>query len=46
MSKIQDEIVDVLSQKLGENILEIYNDCILGILYYLTGTCHIKWSKA
>jgi hypothetical protein len=45
MSKIQDEIVDVLSQKLGENILEIYNDCILGMLYYLTGNCHIKWSK-
>jgi hypothetical protein len=45
MSKIQDEIIDVLSQKLGENILEIYNDCILGMLYFLTGNCHIKWSK-
>jgi hypothetical protein len=45
MSKIQDEIINVLHQKLGENILDIYSNHIYGMLYYLTGTCHIQWSK-
>jgi hypothetical protein len=46
MSKIQDEIINVLHQKLGENILNIYSDHIYGMLYYLTGNCHIQWSKS
>jgi len=45
MSKINDEIIKVLSQKLGENVLNIFSDSITGIIYYLTGNCHIKWSK-
>jgi hypothetical protein len=45
MSKIHDEIIQVLNQKLGENILDIFDDSILGIIYFLTGNCHIKWSK-
>jgi hypothetical protein len=45
MSKIQDEIINVLQKKLGENILNIFSDSILGMLFFLTGNCHIKWSK-
>lgn len=45
MSKIYDEIIYVLLQKLGENILDIYADSISGIIFFLTGNCHIKWSK-
>jgi hypothetical protein len=45
MSEIQDKIINVLHQKLGENILDIYSDHISGMLYYLTGNCHIQWSK-
>jgi hypothetical protein len=45
MGKIKDEIINVLLQKLGENILEIYADSISGMLFFLTGNCHIKWSK-
>jgi len=45
MSKINDEIINVLLQKLGENILDIYADSISGMLFFLTGNCHIKWSK-
>jgi len=45
MNKIDDEIIKVLSQKLGENVLNIFSDSITGIIYYLTGNCHIKWSK-
>ncbi|TGE22661.1 ABC-three component system protein [Hymenobacter metallicola] len=33
------KIVDCL----GENILELYDDEIAGMLFYLTGNCHIKW---
>lgn len=45
MSKIKDEIIDVLQKKLGENILNIFTDSIMGMLFFLTGNCHIKWSK-
>jgi len=45
MSKIDDEIKNPLSKKLGENVLDIFSDSIIGIIYFLTGNCHIKWSK-
>jgi hypothetical protein len=45
MNKINDEIINVLLQKLGENILDIYADSISGMIYFLTGNCHIKWNK-
>lgn len=28
---------------LGENVLEIYNRQIKGMLYFLTGNCHLEW---
>jgi hypothetical protein len=43
--KIQDEIIDVITRKLEDNILDIYADSISGMIYFLTGNCHIKWSK-
>jgi hypothetical protein len=45
MQKIHDEIIEVISKKLEDNVLNIYNDCISGMIYFLTGNCHIKWSK-
>ena len=45
MKKINVEIVDKISLKLEDNILDIFNDCISGMIYFLTGNCHIKWSK-
>jgi hypothetical protein len=33
----------VIEDCLGENILELYDDEIAGMLFYLTGNCHIKW---
>ncbi len=45
MKKIDEEIINVISQKLGENVLDIYTDSIFGMIYFLTGNCHIKWSK-
>ena len=45
MEKIQNEIINVLQKKLGENILDIFANSIMGMLFFLTGNCHIKWSK-
>jgi hypothetical protein len=44
MDKIQNDIIDEMRNRLGENVLEIYSDCIAGSIYFLTGNCHIKWS--
>ena len=40
---IQKEIIDPLRNRLGENILELYEPHISGAVYFLTGKCHIKW---
>jgi len=45
MKKINEEIIDKIGLKLEDNVLEIFNDCISGMIYFLTGNCHIKWSK-
>lgn len=44
-SLIQTQIIEPLQEILGENILGHYADEINGMLYFLTGTCHIKWTK-
>ncbi|WP_380711227.1 ABC-three component system protein [Shewanella submarina] len=35
-----------ISEKLGENVLEIYNRQINGMVFYLTGNCHLEWDDA
>jgi hypothetical protein len=45
MEKVQNEIVEIILQKLEDNVLKIYADSISGMIYFLTGNCHIKWSK-
>lgn len=32
-----------IRKSLGENVLEIYNRQIKGMLYFLTGNCHLEW---
>ncbi|NWL05918.1 hypothetical protein DM807_08455 [Pseudomonas hunanensis] len=32
-----------IRKALGENVLEIYNRQIKGMLYFLTGNCHLEW---
>lgn len=32
-----------IQDKLGENVLDIYNRQINGMVYFLTGNCHIEW---
>jgi hypothetical protein len=40
---IRESIVSPLLAILGENVLKHYADDINGMLYFLTGNCHIKW---
>lgn len=32
-----------IQSQLGENVLEIYNRQINGMVYFLTGNCHLEW---
>jgi len=42
---VQNEIINPIQEMLGENVLELYADEIDGMLYFLTGNCHIRWTK-
>ena len=41
---VQKHIINPVSEMLGENVLEIYTDELTGMLYFLTGNCHIRWA--
>lgn len=41
---ITEYIIKPLEELLGENLLRIYDDEINGMIYFLTGNCHIKWN--
>ena len=41
---VQTDIISPLSDMLGENVLNIYTDELTGILYFLTGNCHLHWA--
>lgn len=41
---IQTEIIDYVERLLDENVLGLQADEIAGILYFLTGNCHTKWT--
>ena len=40
---VSEFIIRPLEDILGENLLSIYDDDINGMIYFLTGNCHIKW---
>ena len=41
---VQTHIINPVSEMLGENVLDIYTDELNGMLYFLTGNCHIRWA--
>lgn len=41
---IAEYIIKPLEDILGNNLLRIYEDEINGMIYFLTGNCHIKWN--
>ena len=40
---VQSLVLDPVQAMLGENPLRLYAEEINGMLYFLTGNCHIKW---
>lgn len=40
-----DKVIAPVEQIVGgeNNVLELYSDDITGMIYYLTGNCHLKW---
>lgn len=40
---VREQLVDILQSELGENKLEIGFDEIYGMVFFLTGNCHISW---
>lgn len=41
---VSEYIVKPIEDLLGDNLLRIYEDEINGMIYFLTGNCHIKWN--
>jgi hypothetical protein len=41
---VSEYVVKPLEDILGDNLLRIYDNEINGMIYYLTGNCHIKWN--
>lgn len=44
-SLINDRIIKPIEAELGRNLFKYTKEDILGMLYFLTGNCHIKWCK-
>lgn len=40
---IRDYLEQEIKDQLGENVLEIYNRQINGMVFFLTGNCHLEW---
>lgn len=40
---VQSEVINPISELVEENVLDLYADELTGMLYFLTGNCHIKW---
>ena len=43
MYLVEEHVYIYLEEKLGSNVLDLYKDEICGMLYFLTGNCHVKW---
>jgi C-terminal domain 9 of the ABC-three component (ABC-3C) systems len=43
---IVDKVIAPVENLVGgeNNVLELYSDDITGMIYYLTGNCHLKWN--
>jgi len=41
---IHEHIIKPLEDILGDNLLKIYEDDIHGMIYFLTGNCHLNWN--
>lgn len=44
-SLINEKVIDPVVNGLGENVLHLYRDEIVGLVFFLAGNCHLKWDK-
>jgi hypothetical protein len=42
---IRERIINPVMSELGINIFKYTEDDIMGMIFFLTGNCHIKWSE-
>jgi uncharacterized membrane-anchored protein len=42
---IRERIINPIMTELGINIFKYTEDDIMGMIFFLTGNCHIKWTK-
>ena len=40
---IQDDLVNLITQQLGYNVLYIFDRQVKGMMFFLTGNCHLEW---
>lgn len=41
---LQEKVIKPIEEELGiDNVLDLYSDDVLGMVYFLTGNCHISW---
>ncbi|MFP1910297.1 ABC-three component system protein [Lonsdalea quercina] len=38
-------VIESISEMLGDNLLDLSEKDLLGLLYFLGGNCHIRWDK-
>jgi hypothetical protein len=43
-SLISEKVINPLIVELGDNLFDFTPDDVQGMLYFLTGNCHIKWT--
>lgn len=41
--KVYEIVVGPVNEMLGENVLELKANDVAGMVYFLTGNCHITW---
>lgn len=46
MAQVQAHVIEPVMNMLGENVLSMDADELSGILFYLTGNCHIRWTNS
>ena len=42
---IQDKVIGPVLDLIPENVFDLYPPHITGMLFFLTGTCHVKWER-
>ena len=40
---VQEKVLNPLNEEIGTEVLDLYADEVDGMLYFLTGNCHVKW---